>query len=461
MQDIKRYQIIDETNLGACHIESGLCIIVADFRSNPQKIKDMVLSNTDTDFWLAVKSLTREEILFANSIGIKNVISYPVDEKLIDAYIEVQKLTSSGQELSQDMLVPLTDVRVMIVDDNVMNIQLLEEVLGGLGISLEVYTQPQNVFDRISEEKFDLFLLDILMPDISGFEIAEFIKGTEKNKETPIIFISALSDYEFKISGYGAGACQYIEKPYDVGIVRQQIYNILKQASSNKAQKKSREDFLAMITHDLKTPISAEISALQLLLKNKLGELNSSQQEIIGDILSSAKFLKTMTDNILCSYKQENSDMCLKRERVDLVNVINQCLDETRYMLVDKELKSEFYLDVRDAFVFVDVIEIKRVINNLIANAVDYSPVRGEIVIKLFKRGIEYFFSVSDSGDGIKLENPNDIFENNFTLAKETKRIGFGLGLAISKNIIDAHGGRIFAESTINRGTTITFTIPE
>ena len=98
--------------------------------------------------------------------------------------------------------------------------------------------------------------------------------------------------------------------------------------------------------------------------------------------------------------------------------------------------------------------------NNLIGNAADYAPVGSEITLNLTKVGNEYIFSVADRGCGIKLENPNDIFDCNMTLAKENKRIGFGLGLFISKNIIESHGGRIFAESVSGQGTTITFTLP-
>jgi len=461
MQDIKKYQIIKETDLGGCKIEQDLCIIVADFKSNPQQIGELVKTNLNTKFWLAAKNLTREEILFANSIGIKNVIPYPIDEKIINTYLEAETVVSLVNDSEQEILPPLCDVKVMIVDDNTMNIQLLEEVVRGLGIALEVFTQPQNAFERIREEKFDLFLLDILMPDVSGFEIAEYIKNSDKNVDSPIIFVSALSDYEYKISGYDAGACHYIEKPYDVSIVRKQIYNILKQEEAKKIFNKSKDEYLAMITHDLKTPIAAEITALQLLLKKKLGELNTSQQEILSDILSSAKFKKTMADNILCSYKQDNSSPQLKLERQNLVEIINECLDETKYMLIDKELKSEIYINVENAFVMVDYIEIKRVINNLVANAIDYAPQGSTIIIRLSKSAGEFLFSVSDMGCGINLKDPNDIFENNLTLAKETKRIGFGLGLSISKNIVTAHGGRIFAESKLGQGTTITFTIPQ
>ncbi len=459
MQDIKKYQIIDN-DFKECKIESKLCIITAELTKNSGLLKHLIQTNPDTQFWLSVKSMDRNEILLANSIGIKNVIAFPIDETVVDTYLKAIDVSSARNIESEIQLEPLDDIRVMVVDDNIMNIQLLEEVLKGLGIAIEVYTQPANALDKIKTDKYDLFLLDILMPDISGFDIAETVKSSELNKNSPVMFISALSDYEYKMAGYNAGACCYIEKPYDVEILKHQIYNILKKEEIKKKINKARDAFYAMVTHDLKTPITAEITALQMLLKRNFGELTDEQKEIINDILSSVKFMKTMTDNILCSYSHGNTKPALKLVVENLVDIVNTSIQETKYILDEKDIKLKFKSDMEKAPVNVDVIEIKRVINNLIGNASDYAPSGSTIVLRLSKSGGEYTFSVTDSGCGINLDNPNDIFGENVTFAKERKRIGFGLGLFISKNIINAHNGKIFAESKINHGTTITFTLP-
>ena len=459
MQDTKKYQIIDG-DIKACKIESKLCIITASLKENAEVIKKLIQSNPGIQFWLAAKSLDRDGILLANKLGIKNVISYPLDEKVIDTYLKAVNIGNTSAPASETCFEPFEDARVMVVDDNIMNIQLIEEVLRGLDIKLEVYTQPVNALERIKDIKFDLFLLDILMPDISGFDIAEAVKNSELNTNTPVIFISALSDYEYKIAGYNAGACCYVEKPYDVGILKYQIYNLLKKEEIKKKINKAREAFYAMITHDLKTPISAEITALQMLLKKNFGDLTEEQKEIINDILSSVKFMKTMTDNILCSYKQGNSTPQLKTAKEDLISIAESSIQETRYLLEEKNIELCFNSDVKKAPVMADIVEIKRVINNLIGNASEYAPIGSVIVLRLTKSGREYTFSVSDSGCGINLKNPNDIFDKDITFAKERKRVGFGLGLFISKNIVEAHNGRIFAESKVNQGTTITFTLP-
>lgn len=460
MQNIEKYQIIDESNLNIHKINSNLCVLSFKTKFDIAKIRDLIRVNPQVQFWLSSPNLGRDDIICANEIGIKNILPYPFDEKIITKYLEGLSISNQKSDENSIQSTIFKDMKIMIVDDNVMNIELLEEVLRGLGFHLEVYTQPLNAIEQINLKTYDLFLLDILMPEISGFDIAQVIKESKLNKNSQIMFISALSDYEYKISGYDAGACLYVEKPFDVNLLRRQICNVLKKEELKREINSSKDRHLAMITHDLKTPITAEITALQLLLKNKLGDLNELQQEILSDILSSAKFLKTLTDNILCSYKHNNSQIELYKEECDLISLIKEVISETKYLLKDKEISLKFETKLSCAITNVDIIEIKRVINNLIGNAYDYAPIGSEIILSLVKISKEFYISVSDSGCGINLKNPNDIFDCNLTLAKENKRIGFGLGLFISKNIVENHNGRIFVESEVNKGTTITFTLP-
>ena len=112
-----------------------------------------------------------------------------------------------------------------------------------------------------------------MMPEMSGFELARKIKDTQLNKDAIIVFISALSDSHNKIKGYDLGSFAYIEKPFDVNIVKSQIFNILKSKKAQEVISSSKESFLATVAHDLKTPISAGINALNLLLGENLGEL--------------------------------------------------------------------------------------------------------------------------------------------------------------------------------------------
>ena len=275
------------------------------------------------------------------------------------------------------------------------------------------------------------------------------------------MFISALSDPENKILGFNLGSCAYIEKPFNVNVVRSQIYNSLKTKRLQDALLDKKETFLAMVTHDLKSPVNAEICALELLLNNQKSSLDDFQNEIIGDILGAAKYMKNLVENILQKYRSDNGKQVLHKTLFSLEMLTIQCVEEVKYLLQDKNLDIEIKSSLKNIETYIDCLEIKRVINNLLINAIEYSNKNSKILVNLYEEDNNLCFSITNSGIGINLENPNLIFEKCESLAQKQKSIGTGLGLYISKKIIDAHGGKIFVKSLPDENTTFTFTLPK
>lgn len=443
--------------------ELELCIIETDFNKLDLKlIKKLKLTNQNTEFWICSNYPTRENILIANKLGIKNIISSPVDKKIVEDFFNnkngnfyINKISENDYDYSS-----ILNLKVMIVDDNPMNVELLEEILSTFGLEISAFSKPKEAYQKILHEKFDLILLDIMMPEMSGFELAKKIKNTQLNKNVPLIFISALSDSHNKIKGYDLGSFAYIEKPFDVNIVRSQIFNILKNQKTQEILNSAQEGFLATIAHDLKTPISAEINALNLLLNENLGSLEAGQQEIIEDILNSTKFMQDMIENILCKNKIENNKINLSKQVYSLKGVIEHCRELTKYILVPKQQKIDFQCNIDNVLLPLDLLEMKRAIHNLISNASEYSPIGSKIVIKIFEVKNKLGFYVQDFGRGIDLENQKDVFYQYISYAKKYKKVGTGLGLYITKKIIEAHDGEILLESQVDRGTKITVLLP-
>lgn len=299
------------------------------------------------------------------------------------------------------------------------------------------------------------------MPEMSGFDFTEIIKTTKINFDTPIMFISALNDPETKIRGFDLGSCAYIEKPFNVSVVRSQVYNVLKTKCLREALNDRKETFLAMVTHDLKTPVNAEICALEFLLKNNGLELNSVQNEIIKDILGAAKYMKSLVDNILHKYKFDNESLNLNKKHVSLKLLIAECIEETKYLFEERNQQLIFNCSVRNSDAVVDCLEIKRVVHNLLFNAIEYGFKNSKITIELYETKTEYVVGIKNFGHGIDLANPDEVFEKFVTLAKQNKKGGTGLGLYICKRIVEAHGGKICAESKVDDYTKITFTLPK
>lgn len=437
-----------------------LCIIQTDFNKQDlksiQKIKE---GNNNTEFWLCSVQLSKEKVLNANKIGIKTIISSPIDFKLVEDFFYKNDTEHKTFDKEYDTSC-IKNSKVMIIDDNIMNVQLLEEVLSKFNISIHSFLKPKEAYKASLNEKFDLFLIDIMMPEMSGFELAKKIKTTPLNKNVPIIFVSALSDSANKIKGYNLGSYNYIEKPFDINVVKSQIFNILKNQKAQELITDNKETFLATVAHDLKTPLSAGINALNLLLNENLGDLEDSQSELIEDILNSTKFMQDMVENLLCKNKMERSKISLSKQVYSLKEIVDHCIDTTKYILLPKKQKIEFYCETNNNLLPLDFIEIKRAIHNLIANASEYSPDGSKILIKIFRNNDNIGLSIQDFGRGIDIESQEDVFAQYMTMAKKYKTIGYGLGLYITKKIIEAHNGTIKLTSKVGYGTTITILLP-
>ena len=458
MSFTKSYIILDEFQEDI-DINASLCILkTTSLSDNFNKFNYLIKNNPNTDFWIATNDCSKEIVEKSNILGIKNIIGLPINEDKIYKYFE--KLhTNPNEQFEFD--VDLSELKVAIVDDNEMNIKLLTEILLGLNLKVYSFNTPEGLIMSIKQDKYDLFMLDILMPNISGFDLAAMIKKNELNSSAPIMFVSAMVDEESKLHGYELGAYSYIEKPYNIEIVKTQVYSLLKKQLHTKTINTQKENFVAMLTHDLKSPINAEINALELLIQKKFGEISDCQHEIIGSVLNSVKYMKHITDQILSFYKCKNSYIKLNCENIIFEKVVNDAINSMRFLLEEKHQKIHVKNSIANQYANIDVIEIKRLVSNLLSNAIEYTPEGSEIWIDLKQDKCNFIFSIKDSGYGIAPENLANIFDEYMSLAKKQKRVGFGLGLNICKKIVEAHGGNINIESELGKGTTITFAIPK
>ena len=311
-------------------INTELCIINYNIIPVLNETHNIIQSNPNTTFWIATNNFSKEFVQQTSKLGIQNIIPIPIKKELIHDFFKIKQNSYENNNLTQQFE-KLEHSKVLIVDDNELNIKLLTEILGDLGIQITTCLHPMSALELIKTEKFDLFLLDILMPALSGFELAEEIKKTNINSISPIIFISAISGTENIINGYNLGACSYIEKPFNPNIVKSQIYNILKTEEKKHIIEKEKESFIATLTHDLKSPINEEISELQYLLKKCHNDIKNLQNELLSDLLNSAKYMKQITDKILCHYKQKNNKVSLHKEKVSFSALVISSIEELKY----------------------------------------------------------------------------------------------------------------------------------
>ncbi len=225
-----------------------------------------------------------------------------------------------------------------------------------------------------------------------------------------------------------------------------QSKNIIKLMNTIYAEPTPTE-FLAMVAHDLKSPINAEILALKQLRNI---EDMSKRTELINEIIGAANYMKNLVDNILGKYKLETGILTLRRSDFCLKSLVSECIDETRCLLDSKTVV--FDCKLKNVNINADYFEIKRVVYNLLVNAAEHAKKDTKIEIKLHKKWGNFTLSIKNYGRGI--ENPEEIFNQNFS-----KRGSTGLGLYISKRVINAHDGTINAKSR-GKWARLSFTLP-
>jgi len=218
---------------------------------------------------------------------------------------------------------------------------------------------------------------------------------------------------------------------------------------SEEQRLRDYETSIATIVHDLKTPIYACEKAVYLLAKERFGVINESQHKILKMCNNSLVFSKYLINNILCDYKNSQNNLSFVVEDFDLVALINDCVDELNIFAEEKALSFDVCIPEK-LIISADMNEIKRVVLNLLYNAIAYSYVNKDIAILVIYNDDFITFSVKNEGNYIPPTYLREIFKKNISLDNKYNKMGTGLGLYLSKEIIVAHDGEMIAKSYPN-----------
>ncbi|MEI7473263.1 MAG: ATP-binding protein [bacterium] len=235
---------------------------------------------------------------------------------------------------------------------------------------------------------------------------------------------------------------------------------VLRDITKKKEFETLKEDFVATLTHDLRVPVLANVQTFEHLMKGCYGELSEKQNFIFEQLTSSNKDLLKMVNVILDSYKYEAGKYSLLKRNFNLNKLIKECTNEISALAREKKHTLIFNNELIELSVNADKHEIKRVILNLLSNAINYTPHEGTIKITAEKNSHNIIVSIEDNGIGINQSSLENLFERYSKGGKTLRKVGTGLGLYLSKQIIDAHKGKIWVESTKDLGSTFHFSIP-
>ena len=234
---------------------------------------------------------------------------------------------------------------------------------------------------------------------------------------------------------------------------------IIKDVTNQKEIETLKEDFVATLTHDLKVPIIAESNMLNFLLSEKFGELNDKQREAIENMQNSNKELLELVHIVLDTYKLKDSGIELYKQPVVLSKLINEVTQEMQP--IAEMSKNNLVIKIKDDNeLLLDKMQMKRVLKNLIQNAILYGKSNSDIEIKLSQKDKNTLIKVKDYGKGIPKEDIAKVFNKYFSANKKFRKIGTGLGLYLSKAIVEAHEGTLVVQSEENKYTEFCITLP-
>jgi signal transduction histidine kinase len=237
---------------------------------------------------------------------------------------------------------------------------------------------------------------------------------------------------------------------------------IEEQIKQLKKLDKIKSNFLNITSHELRTPISAIKGYIQMILKEKLGEINDEQKKSLEIALRNANRLDNLIQDLLDISRLDSGRMKFIPEKTNINNMIKETVETMKTLADKKQIKINTMIDQNLPDLTIDGERIKQVIINLLNNAIKFSPNSSTIKIYVRKKQDEILVEIEDLGRGIPENQKDNIFDAFYQVkSNEDKKLGgVGLGLAISRGIILAHGGRIWIESTIGKGSKFTFTLP-
>ena len=243
------------------------------------------------------------------------------------------------------------------------------------------------------------------------------------------------------------------EKNY-VGVVR--------NVSLQKEMERLRDDFIATLTHDLRTPLLAAIQTLQFFLDGTLGEIEDRQRTLLDTMKKSNEDMLGLVNALLEVYKYESGKLNLCKTSFLLTQFVEDCIQQIQSLADKKKIQISTNLnEFEDAEIYADRNELRRVVLNLCGNALNHTPDNGAIEILAQVQGKDLQLSVKDSGTGMPKGDVTKLFKRFSQGSSQKRSAGTGLGLYLSRQIVEAHGGKIWAESELGKGSVFTFLLPD
>lgn len=337
---------------------------------------------------------------------------------------------------------------ILAVDDIPDNLLLVQLALEQEGHQVVLAHNGETALKKVKQAPPSLILLDVMMPGMDGYEVTRRIRQDKNIPFIPILLVTAREESSL-VEGLDAGADEFVRKPFQIDELQARVRSMLRL----KETIDQRENFVSCLTHDLRTPLVAANRMLDLIEKEAFGGVTCEQQEAISNIVSSNQNMLQMLNTLLETHHYELGKKILSFIEINLSQLTTEVITELKPLAEEKSLNLQYESLKEISPIKGDRLELRRVITNLIGNAIKFTD-NGSIKVTLTENESKVILTVKDTGIGITPQEQNTIFQRYHQ--GNHRRSGKGLGLYLCQQIINAHGGNIAVESEMGKGTTFT-----
>lgn len=361
---------------------------------------------------------------------------------------------------------------VLVVDDVPANVRLLAGILKVEGFEVASATSGAEALEVIEGQRPDVVLLDVMMPEMDGFEVCARIRANKETAHLPVVMVTALRETTDRVRAIEAGADDFLSKPVDALEVVARVRSLTQAKRDREALERAyadlkraehlRDSLGEMLVHDLRTPLTTMLASMDLMTTGQAGELSELQRHVMGLCVRGGQHLLSLINEILDIGKMESGEM-----RLDFTAVRFSALAQEAWQQVAVQAESNgIWLEQNGLEILPDIEAdediLRRVLINLLGNAVRFSRRQMPILLTGKMEGDDVVISIEDHGPGIDQRDLSRIFEKfgQVETRLEGRRMSTGLGLTFCKLAIEAHGGIIGVDSVLGQGSTFWFRLP-
>lgn len=348
-----------------------------------------------------------------------------------------------------------TRPRILIAEDDALSASLFRQLLEE---EYQCHTVPngREAWEASQQQNFNLFLLDVMMPEMDGLELCRRLRKQERTASSPIIMVTARTQTEDIVAGLEAGANDYVVKPVDPPVLMARVHTLLRM---DKLQRQ-RQEITSMLTHDLKNSLNLILGAASIL--NQQVQSQRLTPEVAGKffdtVRSNIERMTSMINNHLTLVKLEGERFPFRPVEFNPQRLVDQIFDDAFVMARTKGIEVFAESENLPDRILADQETLTRALSNLVFNAIKFTPERGKVSIAFRGENGNFSCVISDTGPGI----PEDMLPRIFNRYERSAAAGggTGLGLTITKLVAQGHGGDVEAENLPESGVKFVFWVP-